>query len=44
MTIRVKNLEKMTKEIVAQISAWEELNGPFIYAVSCQDFHLNPLM
>ncbi len=34
MTNRVKNLEKITKEIATQISAWEEINGPFIYAVS----------
>jgi hypothetical protein len=33
MTNRVKNLEKWTKEISAQVAAWEEANGPFIYAV-----------
>lgn len=34
MQNRVKNLEKLTKEIVTQISAWEETNGPFMYGVS----------
>ncbi len=40
MTNRVKNLEKFTKEIVAQIYAWEEIHGPFIYAVSAFCKHL----
>ncbi len=33
MTNRVKNLEKNTKDLLAQISNWEETNGtPFIFA------------
>lgn len=31
MTIRVKNLEKMTKEILLTISQWEEKHGEFRY-------------
>eukprot|EP01038_Epipyxis_sp_PR26KG_P010175 gene10175-13690_t len=31
MTNRVKNLEKLTKELIAQIQAWEEQNGHFFY-------------
>lgn len=34
MTNRVKTIEKLTKEIVNQITTWEEANGPFLYAVS----------
>ncbi len=34
MQNRVKNLDKLTKEIVSQISTWEEANGPFMYGVS----------
>eukprot|EP01039_Chlorochromonas_danica_P010648 gene10648-11806_t len=31
MTNRVKNLDKLTKEIVAAVQVWEESNGPFLY-------------
>jgi hypothetical protein len=31
MTVRVRNLEKLTKELVSTIQAWEESNGPFTY-------------
>ena len=31
MANRVKNLEKLTKEIVNQIQTWEDGNGPFMY-------------
>jgi NADH:ubiquinone oxidoreductase subunit C len=34
MATRVKNLDKLTKEIVSQIQVWEETNGPFMYGVS----------
>ena len=35
MSNRVKNLDKITKELLTHISAWEESNGPFLYGV-CQ--------
>jgi hypothetical protein len=44
MQRRVKNLDKMTKEILGLVSAWEEMNGtPFLYAVinSCCHFQLD---
>lgn len=31
MSNRVKNLEKITKELLLQISQWEETNGPFMF-------------
>lgn len=31
MSNRVKNLDKVTKELLGQISAWEESNGPFMF-------------
>jgi hypothetical protein len=34
MSTRVKNLDKITKELLGHIQTWEEANGPFIYAVS----------
>lgn len=34
MTNRVKNLEKLSKEVLHHIAAWEESNGPFFYGVS----------
>jgi hypothetical protein len=33
MTNRVKNLEKLSKEVLHHISTWEESNGPFFYGV-----------
>lgn len=40
MTVRVRNLEKITKELLIVIGAWEESNGPFLFDVcfSCTDF------
>eukprot|EP01035_Chromulina_nebulosa_P021145 gene21145-27397_t len=32
MTVRVKNLDKITKEILSQIVIWEEQHGPFLFA------------
>ena len=32
MNARVKNLEKITKKVMAMIAAWEEHNGPFLYS------------
>lgn len=32
MHTRVKNLEKITKRLLAMIGTWEETNGPFYYA------------
>lgn len=34
MTVRVKNLEKITRELLGQISTWEEHYGPFYYLVT----------
>ena len=34
MASRVKNIEKITKELLQQISQWEETRGPFMFAVS----------
>lgn len=31
MTVRVRNLEKLSKELTSTIQAWEENNGPFTY-------------
>jgi hypothetical protein len=31
MTVRVRNLEKLTKELTTSIQAWEKNNGPFTY-------------
>jgi len=31
MTLRVRNLEKLTKELTNAIQSWEEHNGPFMY-------------
>lgn len=31
MTVRVRNLEKLTKELASTIQSWEENNGPFTY-------------
>ncbi len=31
MSNRVKNLDKVTKELLGQISTWEESNGPFMF-------------
>jgi hypothetical protein len=31
----VKTLEKCTKELLAHIATWEEVNGPFTYAGEC---------
>ena len=31
MTVRVRNLEKLTKELTNAIQSWEENNGPFMY-------------
>ena len=33
MCSRVKNLEKITKELLSQILLWEEVRGPFMFAV-----------
>ena len=33
MSSRVKNIEKITKELLAQILQWEEVRGPFMFAV-----------
>lgn len=31
MHMRVKNLDKLTRELMAQIQQWEQDNGPFLY-------------
>lgn len=31
MHMRVKNIDKITKELMAQIQQWEQENGPFLY-------------
>jgi len=33
MTNRVKNIEKLNKEVLNHIQTWEETNGPFYYGV-----------
>jgi hypothetical protein len=46
MATRVKNIDKITKELLSQIGTWECANGPFVFAgesyaerVSLQDEH-----
>jgi len=31
MTVRVRNLEKQTKELLQQVQSWEDAHGPFYY-------------
>ena len=33
MSTRVKNLDKITKELLSQINLWEESRGAFMFAV-----------
>lgn len=34
MAGRVKNLDKLTKELLINIASWEEVHGPFLFSVS----------